>query len=260
MAKCLICEKAADDLSSLCPECGKLLNENVSRRLQPELSGYRMNDLADRLIRDVESASPATKQSISEIASNDSLLHFMEHCHEYLKLKSPTTHRFLLSVLKAVLENSPSPRVMLIRLLEFPAVVGMLRHESDSIKMQLYDYEQELQRELTKSVSKKLTARKLKRRQLRLQYELIALLIFAGLSAIAALLTSLAQIIPPLAGVIVVGALALGLLVIKLSRYSSLDANLKTNPHLSYQIDLLDIPDSYVDNIREQLKKIQPLS
>lgn len=256
MTKCLTCGEDTTEITGLCPDCGKMWSESLGRRSQDEVSIHRLNDLSDRLIRDYESGSPELKHTLEDIGNSVNMFRFLEIVNTLLLQKSSATHRFLYTILRKNIEHSPTPRVVLLRMLEFPQVAGVLRQESEMVERHLQEYQLEMQMELMKSISKQKSAQKLKSRQHRLQREFMVLLAFAGVSALAALLLYVTQIITPVLVIPMVGVPLLMLLIAKATRYSSLDANLKTNPHLSYQIDLLDIPESYIDNLNEQISKI----
>ncbi|OJX91176.1 MAG: hypothetical protein BGP01_12180 [Paludibacter sp. 47-17] len=229
------------------------------RRTPQDLSAIRLQLIADTLILDYESGSVQLKSTLNELAGSANMLEFLEQANTYLRQKSMATYQYLMRIIKGVVEYSPFPRVLLLHMLECPAVVSQLKDQSVVVKQQLVDYVAELNKEKTKSLSKKQTASMLKKRQLRLRVEFIVLLILAGATTITGMFLYVAQTISPTLGLALIAVPVALMLLLKFVRYGSLDGNLKTNPHLTYQIDLLDIPDSYIDNLNQQLEKLEKL-
>ncbi|MCE1155923.1 MAG: hypothetical protein LWW91_07375 [Bacteroidales bacterium] len=225
------------------------------RRTPQDLSAIRLQLIADTLILDYESGSVQLKSTLTELAGSANMLEFLEQANTYLRQKSMATYQYLMRIIKGVVEYSPFPRVLLLHMLECPAVVSQLKDQSVVVKQQLVDYVAELNKEKTKSLSKKQTASMLKKRQLRLRIEFIVLLILAGATTITGMFLYVAQTM----GLALIAVPVALMLLLKFVRYGSLDGNLKTNPHLTYQIDLLDIPDSYIDNLNQQLEKLEKL-
>lgn len=259
MSKCLVCSTDTHEKNELCLNCGKLWNESLIRRTPQDLSAIRLQLIADTLILDYESGSVQLKSTLNELAGSANMLEFLEQANTYLRQKSMATYQYLMRIIKGVVEYSPFPRVLLLHMLECPAVVSQLKDQSVVVKQQLVDYVAELNKEKTKSLSKKQTASMLKKRQLRLRIEFIVLLILAGATTITGMFLYVAQTISPTLGLALIAVPVALMLLLKFVRYGSLDGNLKTNPHLTYQIDLLDIPDSYIDNLNQQLEKLEKL-
>lgn len=114
----------------------------------------------------------------------------------------------------------------------------------------------DLQKELTRSLSRKKRALMMKKHQSRLVTEWIVLLLVLIIVNIAVLFILMMNSYP---GGIVIGSLVASLLlliIMKFTRYTTLDMNLRTIPQLAYQIDLLDVPDNYIDHLQQQLNKI----
>jgi len=96
----------------------------------------------------------------------------------------------------------------------------------------------------------------MKKRQNRLVIEWIVLIVVLLIINIAFLFVMMMN---SYTGIVVVGAFLVSLvilLVLKFTRYSSLDMNLRTIPQLSYQIDQLDIPENYINHLKIQIEKI----
>jgi hypothetical protein len=259
MSKCLVCSGSTNEKNELCLNCGKLWNESLIRRTPQEASILQLQMAADKLILNYESGSLQLSSALNDLAVSTNMLDFMEQVSAYIREKSTDTYRYLLKIVRAVVEYSPFPRVLLIRMLDCPSVVAQLKDQSVVVSQQLADFVAELSKEKTKALSKKQTASMLKRRQLRLRIEFIVLLVLAGATTIAGLFLYVAQTISPTLGLALI-TVPVGLTVLlKFVRYNSLDGNLKTNPHLTYQIDLLDIPDSYIENLNQQLGKLEKL-
>lgn len=259
MSKCLVCSGLTHEKNELCLNCGKLWNESLIRRTPQETSLLQLQLAADTLILNYESGSLQLSTALNNLAVSTNMLDFLEQANTYLREKSINTYQYLLKIVRGVVEYSPFPRVLLIRMLDCPSVVAQLKEQSVVVGQQLADFVAELNKEKTKALSKKQTASMLKKRQLRLRIEFIVLLVLASASAITGLFLYVAQTISPTIGLALIVVPVLLTVLLKYARYNSLDGNLKTNPHLTYQIDLLDIPDSYIENLNQQLGKLEKL-
>ena len=260
MNNCLICKKATDEANGLCPDCGKLWNDSVSRKEAEEYSHMHTIDQYDAVIRDCESGSPSLQLSLNSIVSKVNILVSLNNVMGYISAKSTVTFQFLVIVLKNVLEYYPFPRVMIIKLTENVDIASVVANVSPVLSRMIVDYIADIRKELTKSVSKKESATHLIHRQKRLRVECIGLLIFSVLSVLTALILYISGQSEPLLLLVVAVVPFIVLVVMKLTRYASLNGNLKTNAHLSYQIDLLDIPESYINNLKSQLQKLEAIS
>lgn len=260
MNNCLICKKATDEANNLCPECGKIWNDSVSRKEAEEYSHMHTIDQYDAVIRDCESGSPSLQLSLNAIVSEVNILVSLNNVMDYISSKSTVTYQFLLTVLQNVLEYYPFQRVMIIKLTENVNIASLVANVSPVLSRMIADYIADIRKELSKSLSKKDTARRLILRQKRLRVELIGLIILSILSGLTALILYISGQSEPLMLLVVALVPFIVLVVMKLTRYSSLNGNLKTNSHLSYQIDLLDIPESYINNLKTQLQKLEAIS
>ena len=126
----------------------------------------------------------------------------------------------------------------------------------DSLCSYYTEIRDDLQKDLNRSLSRKKRAEHMKKRQNRLVIEWIVLIVVLLIVNIAFLFVMMMN---SYTGIVVVGAFLVSLvilLVLKFTRYSSLDMNLRTIPQLSYQIDQLDIPENYINHLKIQIEKI----
>lgn len=259
MAMCSICKEPASEQNGLCADCGKHWNESVIRKSQDDVPVSRYADQIEKLIIENESGYSGFKTTVNALLDKTNILETLNEFSETIRSRSSSTYQLLLTVLKNVLEHYPFPRVVLIRLIEFPATARVIIDNSDKVKSMINEYTSDTQRELNKSVSKKEMAVKMKRKQIRLRIEFAGLIVMSVVLILISLFLYISESIQSglLAGL--VAFLLSSLIILKFSRYNSLDMSFHTNPRLSYQIDLLDIPESYIHNLEVQLQKLEEI-
>jgi hypothetical protein len=259
MKQCLINGKPTEELNGLCPECGKIWIDSVNRKFSVTLSCTQRSDDLDAIIELYDAKSSLFPDALNQLIAKVNILECFNSYHTLLLAKSKDAYDFIVMVLTSVLEHHPFPRVMLVRLIDYPNTAKVIFKASSLIRKQLIEYKEETKKELTKSITKKQSAEKLKRKQARLRVEFIIFNILSAIAVLGGLFLFIQERFSILVLIGLVAALMLLLLILKFTRYSSLDMNLKTNPYLNYQIDLMDIPDSYLSNLKIQVKKLEDL-
>jgi hypothetical protein len=259
MGICLICGEATSVPNGLCLECGKRWNDSVSRKVAETCTKLQLTDKIDQLAMEYESGSANFKVSVVDFISRVNIIECFNKFYGYLREKSEKTYLLFVQVLVNVLENHPFPRVVMLHLADCQQTTRIVQQSSDPIRAMIADYTLELEKELKKTLSKKQVALKLKRKHRQLRIEMLILMIVTVVSFITALFLYIAgsSTIPVLTLLGVVPATVF--IVLKVSRYNSIDMNLKIKPHICYQIDLLDIPDSYIANLQSQISRLSEL-
>ncbi len=259
MGICLLTGEVTSEMNGLCEDCGKHWNESVSRKVNETCTKLHLKDKINQLVLDYESNSPAFKDTVNDLISRTNILECFNTFHDYLREKSEKTYRLIVQVLVNVLEHHPFPRVVLLHLADYEHTARIMQQSSDVLRAMMADYKMELEKEHKKALMKKHTAQRLKRKHRQLRVELVILMVLAVGCFITALFIYIAEssnmTFISLLGIVPVSVL----IVLKVTRYNSLDFDLKIKPHICYQIDLLDIPDSYISNLEAQINRLSEL-
>jgi hypothetical protein len=257
MKKCLICNEPTSELNGLCPDCGKKWHDSISLKSAENASYLRLNDMIDQIATDYETNSGNLKVSLYSLLKKINIMECMNSVSDYLYAKSERTYHLLVNVLTSVLEHFPFPRVMLLRLSDYQNTARIVQSKSAVLQQMITDYREELTKELKKALSKKQVAQRLNRKHVRLRIELVVLVVVA-LSAFITALTLYISESAKLPFIFVLGVVpVLLVMVLKETRYGSLDYTMKIKPHISYQIDLMDVPDTYIQNLQSQLDRLE---
>ncbi len=259
MGICLITGETTSELNGLCADCGKKWNESVSRKITETCTKLQLTVKIDQLVAEYEFDSANFKNTLNDFLSRVNILDCFNKFHGYLREKSEKTYQLFVQVLVNVLENHPFPRVILLHLADFQETARIMQQSSDLLRSMMADYKLELEKELKKALSKKQVALKLKRKHRQFRIEMLILMSVAVGCIITALFLYIAgsSTIPLLTLLGVVPTTVF--IVLKVSRYNSIDMNLKIKPHICYQIDLLDIPVSYITNLQSQISRLSAL-
>ena len=259
MGICLLTGEVTSEQNGLCADCGKHWNESVSRKVIETCTKLHLKDKINQLVLEYESNSPNFKDTVKDLISKSNILECFNTFHDYLLEKSEKTYRLFVQVLVNVLEHHPFPRVVLLHLADYEHTARIMQQSSDVLRTMMADYKVELEKELKKALMKKNTAQRLIRKHRRLRVELAILMVLAVGSVITALFLYIAEssTIPAITALGIAPVIVF--IVLKVSRYNSLDFDLKIKPHICYQIDLLDIPDSYISNLQAQINRLNDL-
>lgn len=256
MKKCLICRGSTMELNGLCPDCGKRWIDSINSKTAVDIATLHLAEDAERIINSYEAESSELGSVLNEFVEKINIIQGLNAVQNYILSKSIATYQFLVKVLQGVLEFYPFPRVMLIHLADYPELSRELQTSSPVLQQMMTEYVADLKKELQKAITKKQTAVKLKRKQKILRAELILLTALTIFALLSALYFYISESAPSSCLIVLAVVPVLLLFVMKVTRYADLDMNLRTNPHLSYQIDLMDIPDTYIQNIRSQLARL----
>lgn len=131
-----------------------------------------------------------------------------------------------------------------------------LLEQHESLCSYYAEVRDDIQKDLTRSLSRKKRAEVMKKRQNRLVVEWIVLVVVLIILNIGVLFVMMMN---SYSGFVAVGSLLASLflmIILKFTRFNSLDMNLRTIPQLAYQIDQLDVPDNYIEHLRNQLDKL----
>lgn len=118
---------------------------------------------------------------------------------------------------------------------------------------------EDLTKELSKSISKKKKAQEMLRHQKRLKTEWVGASILFFIIGVITLMIAVSRDYPFHYVVLLIVAFLIVLLLLKITRYSSFDLNLQTIPRVAYKIDLIDVPDSYICQLRKQIEEIKKI-
>lgn len=259
MKKCLICRGPTAESNGLCPECGKRWIDSINSKPIVDIATLSLADDADKIIQTYESESAELRPVVMTFVDKVNVLQGLNSIQKYVASKSTLTHQFLVKVLQGVLEHYPFPRVMLIRLADYPEISRDVQASSPVLQQLIAEYVDDLKKELQKAMSKKQSAGKLKRKQKQLRIELILLTVLTVFALLSALYFYISESAPSSYLIVLAVVPVMFLFIMKVTRYANLDMNMRTNPHLSYQIDLMDIPETYIENLRTQLSRFGEL-
>ena len=117
----------------------------------------------------------------------------------------------------------------------------------------------DLTNELSKSLLKKKKAQEMLRHQKRLKAEWVGAFILFFIVGVVSLMTAIMREYPFYYVVLLIVAIFIVLVMLKITRYSSFDLNLQTIPRVAYKIDLIDVPDSYICQLRKQIEEIKKI-
>lgn len=259
MGICLITGEETSELNGLCVTCGKIWNDSVSRKITETCTKLQLKDKIDQLAMEYESGSANFNNTVGDFLSRVNILECFNKFHDYLREKSEKTYQLFVKVLVNVLENHPFPRVILLHLADFQETARIMQHSSELLRLMMADYKLELEKELKKALSKKQVALKLKHKHRQLQIEMLIFMIVAIVCFVIALFLYIAES----STMLVISTLgivpALLFIILKVTRYNCFDMSLKIKPHICYQIDLLDIPNSYIANLQSQINRLSEL-